>query len=130
MVFKLLRRVRFLALVLITWTTYAMAQAYHDRNNTAILPSVTIPYPAIPVAGAQYTVGPTAATALTVPATAQFAIACGSVAVIRYTTSGTTPTSTVGLQIAVGSCIQLSVAQMAAFQAISATGKLDVEYFK
>jgi hypothetical protein len=46
-----------------------------------------------------------------------------------YTTDGTTPTSAIGMSLAIGATVLLAGGQMATFKAISATGTLDVEYF-
>lgn len=120
-----------LTLLFALWATGCLAQSYIDRNDTVVQPFASIPYPAYPVAGAQYGVTPTTVTALTVPAAAQFMRACASTAIVRYTTSGTAPTGSVGLQIAVGSCIELTGrAVLMSFQAFSSSGVLDVEYFK
>jgi hypothetical protein len=76
-------------------------------------------------------------TALTIPATANYAVVCAYGQAVNYTTDGTTtPTTTasgVGMQLAVGSCVPLVGATVIAnFRAIqqSATATLSVSYFK
>jgi hypothetical protein len=129
--FDRLGRALVIIFMLVSLTSALFAQSYKGRNNTAIQPSVMVPYPTIPVTGAQYGMTPTSATPLTVPATALYAIACARTAIVNYTTSGTTPTGSLGLQIAVGACKEFDgPAMLAAVQLFSASGLVDVEYFK
>lgn len=67
-----------------------------------------------------------------IPANTTYATVCASGAQVKYTTDGTTiPTASIGMTLAVGSCVPLSGPTVIAnFNAISATGQLDVEYFK
>jgi hypothetical protein len=91
----------------------------------------------------QHNVALASATALTVPTnpngtiSATYASVCasssGSTVGVRYTTDGTTPTSTVGQPLLAGQCVSLAgPAVLAAFKAIEtgATATLDVEYFQ
>jgi hypothetical protein len=110
-----------------------LAQTYQDwGQNKNVTPVQTIPFPYTPLAPGQYGVTPTSATALTLPTGARVAVICASTASVRYTTDGsTTPTSSVGVQIPASTCIELTgSAVLANFKAISATGSLDVEFFK
>ncbi len=103
-------------------------------SNTSAAPLYVAPapYPYTPLTPGQHNVAITGSTALTVPTTATYATICASTAVVKYTTDGTTtPTASVGQPLAVGGCVGLSGATVLAnFRAISATGTLDVEYFK
>jgi hypothetical protein len=85
----------------------------------------------------QHNLALSASTPLTVPAKATYASVCasssGSTVGVRYTTDGTTPTSTVGQPLLAGQCVSLAgPAVLAAFKAIEtgATATLDVEYFQ
>lgn len=95
--------------------------------------SVTIgPYAYTPLTPGQHNLAIVASTALTVPTGATYATIQAATAQVKYTTDGTTaPTSTVGMTLPAGSGVILSGATVLAnFRAISATGTLDVEYFK
>lgn len=91
-----------------------------------------VPYALTPVGGNQYNVTVSGSTALTVPVGARYAIVCALTAAISYTTDGTTtPSATVGNQIQLNTCIALQgIAILNKFHALSATGKLQVEYFQ
>lgn len=98
------------------------------------MPGTVIPlnYAYVPIAGkSQHNLACVSATALTVPNGAVYATVQAATATVKYTTDGTTPTSSVGMTLAAGSTVTLSgYAAIAAFLAISATGTLDVEYFQ
>ena len=74
----------------------------------------------------------TSATGLTVPAGTTYAIVQAKTAAVQYTLDGaTTPTSTIGFTLAVGSTLSISGASLIAnFKAISATGTLDAGFYK
>jgi hypothetical protein len=59
-------------------------------------------------------------------------VLCASTAAVEYTTDGTTtPTGSVGMPLASGSCVTLyGPLTIANFKAFSSPGTLDVEYFK
>lgn len=119
-----MRRLLFFPLLL--WATFALAQIPGPPSYT-----VNGPFPYTPLPAGQYGLAPTVATALTVPALASYAVICAETATVRYTTSGTTPTSSVGMPLLAGTCVGMSgPLVLAAFRALSATGTLDVEYFK
>lgn len=92
------------------------------------------PYNYSPVAGSQYGLGIVASTALTVPATALQAQICIRGNSVNYTKDGTTtPTTSVGMSLAVGQCIEFSGPLVLAnlkFIQTAATATLDVEYTK
>lgn len=90
------------------------------------------PYAYTPLTPSQFGLAVVASTALTPPAGATLARACVRTAEVETTTDGTTPTTAPrGTAFGVGSCTLLSgAAVIAAFRAISATGTLDVEYYK
>jgi hypothetical protein len=77
----------------------------------------------------QYGVAITSVTALTVPIFAAAAEICVETAAARYTTTGTTPSATVGVPVAAGTCFQFA-GPFSAFQIIGSGATLDVEYFK
>jgi hypothetical protein len=110
----------------------AFAQAYYDYAGSPVQGFYPLPYQYIPLTPGQHAVTPTSSTALTLPALARYATICASNATVRYTTDGTTtPTAAIGQPLAAGACVSLSgAAVLANFRAISATGTLDVEYFK
>lgn len=110
----------------------AWAQTYKDRLGTGIPAVVEAPFPYLPMQGsAQYALSVNPATALTVPSGARYAVVCSETATVRYTTSGTTPTGSTGMQLPSGTCVPLCGAPvLAAFQAYSGSGTLDVEYFQ
>ena len=90
------------------------------------------PYAYTPLTPGQHNLAIVASTALTVPTGSTYATVCASTANVKYTTDGTTtPTSTIGMTLSTGACVTLSGATVIAnFRAISATGTLDVEFFK
>ena len=107
------------------------AQTYTDRDGTHIPGEMPLPYPYLPVAPAQYGVAPTSSTALTVPATARYAVVCAEGSTVRYTTSGTTPTASVGMPLTAGTCVALSGPTiLSSFLAYSSSGTMDVEYYR
>jgi hypothetical protein len=77
----------------------------------------------------QYGVSLASVTSLTVPVFAGSAQICVEGAAARYTTTGTTPSSTVGIPVAAGTCFQFA-GPFSTFQIIGAGATLDVEYFK
>lgn len=110
----------------------ALGQTYHDRSGTIIPGVVEAPFPFLPMTGAaQYQLSVNPATSLTVPAGARYAVACAETATVRYTTSGMTPTGSIGMQLTSGTCAPVyGPAVLAAFQAYSGSGLLDVEYYQ
>jgi hypothetical protein len=90
------------------------------------------PYPFTPLTPGQHALAITSATGLTVPTGATRAQVCATTAVVKFTTDGTTtPTSSVGQPLQPATCINIDgPLPLANFKAISATGTLDVEYFK
>lgn len=108
----------------------AMAQTYRDSGGTAVQGVVKIPTPYVPLSPGQHNLAPTSATALTVPAGARLAHVCASSGTVEYTVDGTTtPTASLGMPLAAGSCVDLEGALVIAnFRAFSAAGTLDVEY--
>lgn len=108
-------------------------------------PTVVAPYSYTPLCPGSHGVSLATAAGLTLPTgipsggscvtqtvVATYATACASTATVKYTIDGaTTPTSSVGTSLAVGTCLVLSgPTVLASFKAFSATGTLDVEYFK
>lgn len=95
--------------------------------------AITIgPYAYTPLTPSQFNLAVVASTGLTIPTGATLARVCVRTAEVESTTDGTTPTTAPrGTALSVGSCISLSgPLVLAAFRAISATGTLDVEYYK
>lgn len=91
----------------------------------------------IPMAGTgQYGVAITSLQTLTIPAGALIAEICVETAAARYTTTGTTPSSSVGIPVVpqsstIPACFQLSgVGALNAFKIIGSGATMDVEYFK
>ena len=121
-----------LAAIAMLATSPALAQAYYDWGGTPVKGVVQIPYLNWPLSPGQHNLTLASPTALTIPAQARFANVCASSADIRYTTDGTTtPTASFGQPLAAGACIALSGPQVLRnFLASSATGTLDVEYFR
>jgi hypothetical protein len=79
----------------------------------------------------QYALAITSAQTLTVPAGSLIAEICVETASARYTTTGTTPSSTVGIPVSAGGCFQLAgIADLNAFKIIGAGATADIEYFK
>lgn len=98
---------------------------------TSIAGSASSPYQYQSAGAGQYALAVTSVQTLTVPATALIAEICVETASSRYTTTGTTPTSTVGIPVAAGGCFQLAGrASLTAFQIIGSGATVDVEYFK
>lgn len=115
-----------LLLLLALWPTLAFAQIPGPPSYT-----VNGPFPYTPLPSGQYGLAVTSSTALTIPTYATYAVVCAETATVRYTTSGTTPTSVVGIPLASGTCVGIAGPKvLSAFRAISATGTLDIEYFK
>ena len=104
------------------------------QGNASGVPIPVTPgvYSYIPLTPGQHNLAIVGSTALTIPSTSTYATICASTATVKYTTDGTTaPTASIGQPLQVGSCVALSGATVLAnFRAISATGTLDVEYFK
>jgi succinate dehydrogenase/fumarate reductase flavoprotein subunit len=103
-----------------------------DGSGTIIAEVAAGQYPFTPLSPGQHNLALVSSTGLTAPTGATYAIVQAAGATVKYTTDGaTTPTATVGMTLGVGSSIALSGAQVIAnFRAISATGTLDVEFFK
>lgn len=120
------------ALIPALLSTPIFAQTYTDAGGTTVQGVAPIPFPFIPLAPGQHNLSPTGAMGLAVPAGARYATLCASNATVRYTTDGsTTPTASLGMPLYAGGCVTLSGASVLAnFEAFSATGTLDVEYFK
>lgn len=118
--------------VAFTWPLGAAAQTYRDIAGTLVPGVIPLPTPYAPLSPGQYGLAPTSETALTVPLGARYATVCAETATVRYTTDGqTAPSSSVGMPLAAGACVSLSGTQaLANFRALSASGKLDVEYFQ
>ena len=118
----------------------AFGQTYYGPRGTVLQPNVAAPYPLTPVSPGQHNVAPTSATGLSIPyntytagmSFATIAYVCASTATVHYTTDGsTTPTGTIGMPLASGSCQWLyGNAVLSNFKAFSATGTLDIEYFQ
>jgi hypothetical protein len=120
------------AAVIVFAASPALAQAYYDFAGTPVDGVMAIPYTKGPLPPGQHNVALTSATALTIPTGSRYANICASFADIRYTTDGTTtPTVGIGQPLAAGACITLSGPQVLQnFRATSASGTLDVEYFR
>ena len=95
-------------------------------------PMTPLVYPFTPLTPGQHGLAPTSAAKLTVPTGAVYATVCASTATVEYTTDGTTtPTGSVGMPLASGSCVALVGSLVINnFNAFSSTGTLDIEYFK
>jgi hypothetical protein len=108
------------------------AQTYYDRQGSPVQTVASIPYDYWPVSPGQHNLAPTSSTALTIPNGARYMQVCASTATVRYTTDGlTTPTSSIGQPLVAGSCVVLSgVRVVTNFRAASASGTLDIEYFR
>ena len=93
---------------------------------------VVAPYAYTPLTPGQHNLAIVTSTNLTIPTGATYATVCASTANVKYTTDGTTtPTSSIGMTLALNACVTLSGATVIAnLKSISATGTLDVEYFK
>lgn len=79
----------------------------------------------------QYALSINSVQTLTVPSGALVAEICVETASARYTTTGTVPSSAIGIPVSAGWCFQLAgAADLAAFKIIGAGATLDVEYFK
>lgn len=92
------------------------------------------PYNYTPLTPGQYGLAITTATALTIPTGALQAVVCASGNSVNYTYDGTTtPTSSVGMPLASGQCIQFSGATVLSnlkFIQTAATATLNVSYTK
>ena len=90
------------------------------------------PYPYAVAGPEQHNLTVTSATGLAVPTGTTYAIVQAKTASVNYTLDGvTTPSGTVGITLAAGSAVSLSGAKLIAnFQAFSATGTLDVQFFR
>jgi hypothetical protein len=115
-----------LALALFALTGPAIAAGTVDP-----LPHVYIPM----VATGQHNLATAAAVALTVPNGANYAVVQVKVATVNYTTDGTTPTTSLGMTLSVGSTLTLSgYPSILAFKAINASAAsgatIDVEYYQ
>jgi len=114
----------------------ALAQTYRDSGGTVISAVVEAPFPYQPMAGTgQYGLSVNPAAGLTIPPGARYASVCAEGSTVRYTTSGTIPTASVGTPLLASStnapCVALVGAPvLSTFLAYSASGTLDVEYYK
>lgn len=105
-------------------------------SDPSALPSVTTqaPYGYTPLTPDQHNLAITAATTLTKPTGATYAVVCAKGQNVNYTTDGTTtPTASVGTALQQNQCVALSGATVIGnFKAIqqAATATLDVNYFK
>jgi hypothetical protein len=96
-----------------------------------VSPALAQQYQYAPVGTPQYAVDIGTVQSLTVPNAARIAEICIETAVARYTTSGTTPTSSVGVPVAIGGCFQLAGADaLRAFQILGSGATMDVEYLQ
>jgi hypothetical protein len=132
-----------LALLGLFWIGSAEAQTpaalfcYQGPTNpqwapcTGSNPLASTTYQFASAGAGQYAVAITSAQTLTIPAGSLIAEICVETASARYTTTGTTPTSTVGVPVASGGCFQLAgAANLTAFKIIGSGATMDVEYFK
>lgn len=89
------------------------------------------PYAFTPLSPGQHGLAITSAQRLTAPAGATFAVVQANGGNVKYTTDNTTtPTASVGMTLLAGNTLTLSgAAVIAAFQAISSSGTLDVEFY-
>jgi hypothetical protein len=90
------------------------------------------PYPT-PIAGsAQHNLAITSSTGLNVPTGAVYATVQAATATVKYSTDlNVTPTSSVGMTLAVGASLGVpGQTLMKSIRFISATGTLDIEYFR
>jgi hypothetical protein len=110
----------------------ASGQTYRDASGSIVPGVMPLPYAYTPLPPGQHNLSPALSTALTVPAGARYATVCVSAAAAKYTTDGaTTPTATIGQPLPAGSCLSLSgPAVLANFRVVSASGTVDVEYFR
>ena len=113
-----------------TLTNGQQAAVQLDASGRQIV--TVAPYAYTPLTPGQHNLAIVTSTALTVPTGSTYATVCEATANAKYTTDGTTtPTSTIGMTLTTGACVTLSGAIVVAnFKAISATGTLDVEYFR
>ena len=99
-----------------------------------------MPYAPVPlsdVGGAQFALGVSSSTALTVPAAARHAIINVNTQAVRWTTDGTAPTASKGVHVAAGgqiSFMDLNIDYRALLLSLlviqeAATATLDVLYF-
>jgi hypothetical protein len=105
------------------------AYALFDRSAPGLVN--TGPYTSASKAApsGQYGVSIASVTKLTVPTNAYLAEICVETASARYTDDGTTPSSTVGLPVAAGTCFAYS-GPLASLQIIGAGATMDVSYYQ
>ena len=102
----------------------------------SVQPVVPLPYQYQSAGAGQYGLAITSAQTLTVPAGSLIAEICVDTAAARYTTTGTTPSSSVGIPVvpqssSIPACFQLSgAANLSAFKIIGSGATIDVEYFR
>ena len=127
-----LRKVLLAAVLVPLGARIAVGQTYYDSGGTIVSGVMPLPYTYTPLPPGQHNLAPASATSLTVPAGARIATICASAGPAKYTTDGVTiPTVSVGQPLAAGSCLSLSgPAVLANFRVVSASGTLDVEYFR
>ncbi|MBI1214138.1 MAG: hypothetical protein GC190_21965 [Alphaproteobacteria bacterium] len=91
------------------------------------------PIPVLKPLGYQQIVGLAAATALTVPAGATYAVVVAEGQAVRYRADGTNPTAAIGQPIAVGvsTVFRMTNADLVALKFIqqSATATLNIDYY-
>lgn len=108
-------------------------QAVPCGTPTNPVTTTPVPYGNTPVPPSQMGLGIVASTALTVPATATWALIVIEGAPVRWRDDGTAPTATVGTPLSVGQTLTLNgAAELAAVRFIqqSATATIDVSYYK
>jgi hypothetical protein len=127
-----LRKVLFAVVLVPLGACAALGQTYYDSGGTIVSGVMPLPYTYTPLPPSQHNLAPTSAAPLTIPAGARTATICASAASAKYTTDGVTvPTMSVGQPLAAGSCLFLSgAAVLANFRVVSASGTLDIEYFR
>ena len=86
-------------------------------------------FPAGSAGPGQYAVSIASVTALTVPQFAASAKICVETAAARYTDDGATPSATVGIPVAAGTCFAYA-GPLSAMRIIGSGATLDVSYYK
>lgn len=99
--------------------------------TSALAGQVTITGGYISAGAGQYALAISGVVLLTVPKGSEIAEICVETAGVRYTDDGTTPTSTVGIPVASGSCFQYGgPLNKIQFIAQSGSPTIDVSYYK
>jgi hypothetical protein len=111
----------------------AAALLFASSNAYALFsaadPGVIKGGPYISAGPAQYAVSLSTVKTLTVPVNASIVEICVETATARYTDDGITPTSSVGIPVAAGTCFAYS-GPLDAFKIIGAGATMDVSYYK